>query len=60
MEQLSREENIILAKFRRAKKYAQDNKQAELRIRVLPTGRMLIAEDTFREVIELEHQGFKR
>ncbi len=51
---LSRNEETILTKFKQAKKYAQDNKQAEINICVRPGGRVFIMKATFQEIIETE------
>jgi len=52
--ELSRDEKIMLSKLRRAKKYAQDNRQAALEICVLPGGRVLITKFTFQEKVEID------
>ncbi|MDP3041769.1 MAG: hypothetical protein Q8N62_03425 [Candidatus Omnitrophota bacterium] len=52
--ELSRDEEIILLKFKRAKRYAQDNKQAEINICILPGGRVFITKDIFQDRIETE------
>lgn len=52
--ELSRDEKILLLKFRRAKKYAQENKQAEINICILPGGRVFITKNIFQEKIEIE------
>jgi len=54
MERLSRDETILLLKFRRAKRYARDNKQAEINICILPGGRTFITKDAFQDKIEIE------
>lgn len=52
--ELSRDEKTLLFKFRRAKKYAQDKKQAEINICILSGGRVFISKDIFQERIEVE------
>lgn len=52
MIELTREEKIMLSKFRTAKRYALDNKQAELEIRILPGGRLSLVRLTFQEKVE--------
>jgi len=52
--ELSRDEKIMLSKFRRAKKYAQDNRQAALEICILPGGRVFLTKFIFQEKIEAD------
>lgn len=54
---LSRDEKIMLSKFRTAKRYAQDNKQAELEIRILPGGRFSLVRLIFQEKVESEEEN---
>jgi len=42
----------MLSRFRTAKRYALDNKQAELEIRILPGGRLSLVRLTFQEKVE--------
>jgi len=51
---LSRDEKILLLKFRRAKKYAQNNKQAVLEICILPEAKAFLVKAIFQEKIEIE------
>lgn len=52
--ELSRDEKILLDKFRQAKKYAQDNRQAGLEICILPGGRVSLVKIMFQEKIEAD------
>ena len=57
MMELTREEKIMLSRFRTAKRYASDNKQAELEIRILPGGRLSLVRLTFQEKMEFKEDG---
>ena len=52
--ELSRDEKILLLKFRRAKRYARDNRQAGLEIIILPGGRVFLTKGIFQDKIEVE------
>ena len=48
------DERIILHKFRRAKRYAKNNKQAELNICILPGGSVFLMKCIFQDKIHSE------
>lgn len=47
--EISSDEKIVLLKYRQARKYAEDNKQAELEIRIYPGGKDFIARIILQE-----------
>ena len=57
MIELTREEKIMLSRFRTAKRYAEKNNQAELEIRILPGGRLSLVRLTFQEKVETEKEN---
>ncbi len=52
--EVSKIEKVLLLKFRRAKKYAQGNRQAGLEIVILPGGRVVLTKGIFQDKIEVE------
>ena len=51
---LTRDETMLIEKFRRAKKFAENNKQATLEICILPGGRVSLVKVGYQEKIEAE------
>lgn len=52
--ELSDDERIVVSKFKRAKKYAKDNRQAGLEIVILPGGRAVLIKSIFQDKIEVK------
>ncbi len=50
--ELNEEERILIKKFRRARKYAENNRQATLDICILPGGRVSLMKIGYQEKIE--------
>jgi hypothetical protein len=50
--ELNEEEKILIEKFRRARKYAENNRQATLDICILPGGRVSLMKIGYQEKIE--------
>lgn len=50
--ELNEEEKILIEKFRRARKYAENNRQATLDICILPGGRISLMKIGYQEKIE--------
>jgi hypothetical protein len=57
--ELSKDEIIVLNKFRRAKRYTRENRQAEIEIRILPGGRVSLIRAVFQEKINTDEVIFK-
>ena len=51
--EVNKDEKIVLLKFRRARRYAEDNKQEEVNICIIPGGRVVIIKDIFQDRIEV-------
>lgn len=51
---VSKDEKVLLFKYKRAKKYAQNNRQAGLEIVILPGGRVFLIKGIFQDKIEVE------
>lgn len=51
---LTRDETMLIEKFRRAKKFAENNRQATLEICILPGGRVSLVKVGYQEKIEAE------
>lgn len=52
--ELSDDERIVISKFKRAKKYAKDNRQAGLEILILPGGGTVLIKAIFQDKIKVE------
>ena len=55
--ELNEEEKILIEKFRRARKFAENNKQATLDICILPGGRVSLMKIGYQEKIIAKETG---